>query len=450
MDGIPALQPGHIGQEELISWYRSVRGETERICARLKTDDYQLQSITETSPPKWHIAHVTWFFEAFVLPHFNPAYQPYHPRFSYLFNSYYETVGSMQPRPKRGMLSRPTVEEVYRYRAYVDEQMVALMAKPAAKLGEAQWQELVFRVTLGLNHEQQHQELLLMDIKHNLSVNPLRPAYREELQSSQGQTASLTWVERSGGVREIGYAGDSFAFDNETPRHEVLLQDHKLASRLVTNGEYLAFMADKGYQRPELWLADGWYLIQREGWRHPLYWETKSWETKNWETKSWELRGRELKDGDRAEDHWMQFTLGGLRELNHHEPVCHLSFYEADAYARWAGKRLPTEPELETMLMEQPQQGNFLDHDRLHPMPGKGQWYGDVWEWTASPYSPYPGFKPLAGSMGEYNGKFMCNQMVLRGGCCVTPPGHVRASYRNFFYPHDRWPFTGLRLAEDA
>ena len=421
MDGVSALQPGCVGREALATEYQNVRGETERLCKPLATDDFQLQSITETSPPKWHIAHVTWFFEAFVLPHFNSTYRPYHPRFSYLFNSYYETVGTMQPRPQRGMLSRPTVEEVYRYRAYVDEQMLALMAT----LDEAQWAELAFRVTLGLHHEQQHQELLLMDIKHNLSVNPLRPAYNEDLHSSQAQVAPLTWIERPGGVRDIGYAGDGFAFDNETPRHGVLLQEHNLAARLITNGEYLAFMADKGYERPEHWLADGWYLIQRQCWTHPLYWES-------------------------IDDEWWQFTLGGMRKLNPHEPVCHVSFYEADAYARWAGKRLPTEAELEIMLMEQPQQGNFMDHERLHPAPGDGQWYGDVWEWTASPYTPYPGFKPLAGSMGEYNGKFMCNQMVLRGGCCVTPPGHVRASYRNFYYPHDRWPVTGLRLAEDA
>jgi len=310
---------------------------------------------------------------------------------------------------------------VYRYRAYVDKHMLALIAT----LQEEQLDELVFRVILGLHHEQQHQELLLMDIKHNLSVNPLRPAYNADLLTSHVESVAMTWIERPGGMREIGYAGDGFAFDNETPRHSVLLQEHKLASRLITNEEYLAFMADKGYQRPEHWLSDGWYLIQRQGWLHPLYWENL--------------------DGE-----WWQYTLGGMRKLNPHEPVCHISFYEADAFARWAGKRLPTEAELEIMLMERPQQGNFLDHERLHPAPGTGQWYGDVWEWTASPYMPYPGFKALAGSMGEYNGKFMCNQMVLRGGCCVTPPGHVRASYRNFFYPHDRWPFTGLRLAEDV
>jgi ergothioneine biosynthesis protein EgtB len=411
----------YVTKSDLAGEYRHVRAESERICALLQPDDYQLQSIVQTSPPKWHIAHVSWFFEAFVLPDFVTGYRPFHPRFGYLFNSYYETVGSMQPRPARGMLSRPTVEEVYRYRAYVDEQMLALIES----VDDSRWPDLAFRVTLGLNHEQQHQELLFMDIKHNFSVNPLRPAYSEKLQESQHRSMPVEWLEREGGIVEIGHAGDGFAYDNETPRHQLLIQDHKLASRPVTNEEYLAFMADDGYTRSELWLSDGWSLINREGWRQPLYWQQR-------------------------DDQWQQFTLGGMRKLNPHEPVCHLSFYEADAYARWAGKRLPSEAELEQMLAQQPVSGNFTDHAVLHPQPGEGQWYGDVWEWTATPYGPYPGFKPLAGSMGEYNGKFMCNQMVLRGGCCVTPPGHMRASYRNFFYPNERWMVSGLRLAEDG
>ena len=410
-----------ITRSDLAAEYQRVRAETEHICALLETDDYQLQSVVETSPPKWHIAHVSWFFEAFVLPDYLNDYRPFHPSYSYLFNSYYETLGSMQPRPQRGMLSRPTVKDVYRYRAHVDEQMLELIQR----VNDSKWQEFVFKMMLGLNHEQQHQELLFMDIKHNFSVNPLRPAYSEALKSHRSEAVSVTWIERQGGIAEIGYAGAGFAYDNETPRHQVLLRDHKLASRPINNEEYLAFMADDGYRRPEFWLSDGWSLIKRQGWRQPLYWENL--------------------DGE-----WWQFTLGGMRKLNPHEPVCHISFYEADAFTRWAGKRLPTEAELELMLAEQPLEGNFSDHTVLHPLPGDGQWYGDVWEWTASAYSPYPGFKPLAGSMGEYNGKFMCNQMVLRGGCCVTPPGHMRASYRNFFYLHDRWPFTGLRLAEDT
>jgi ergothioneine biosynthesis protein EgtB len=410
-------------RDTLIAEFHRVRSFTETLCAPLAIDDYQIQSIVQTSPPKWHIAHVSWFFEAFVLPHFKPDYQPFDPRFDFIFNSYYYTHGSMHPRPNRGLLSRPTVEEVYRYRTHVDDSMRELMKT----LDDARWEELAFRVILGLNHEEQHQELLLMDVKHNFSVNPLKPVYRDDLAVPHGETRPTRWVERAGGIRQIGHAGEGFAYDNETPRHGVLLRDHRLADRFVTNGEYLEFVEDGGYENPGLWLSDGWASIQREGWRHPLYWE-------------------------RHEGDWMQFTLGGMRQLNPHEPVCHLSFYEADAYARWAGKRLPLEGELETLLAERSVAGNFIDSDLLHPAPADnaGQWYGDLWAWTASPYAAYPGFKPLAGSMGEYNGKFMSNQLVLKGGGCVTPAGHSRASYRNFFYPDERWAFTGLRLAEDA
>jgi ergothioneine biosynthesis protein EgtB len=420
---MPALnaQPQQGHREQLAEEYISVRALTERLCAPLQIDDYQLQSIVETSPPKWHIAHMSWFFEAFVLPHFYPGYQPFHPRFAYLFNSYYETVGAMQPRPQRGLLSRPTVDDIYRYRDHVDEHMLAMIDH----ISDARWPEFAFRVTLGLNHEQQHQELLLMDIKHNFWMNPLKPAYREDLIHTASQASQLRWLERGGGIAHIGFDADGFCFDNETPRHEVLLQAHRIADRTVTNGEYLAFIDDGGYDRPELWLADGWYLIKQQQWRQPLYWT-------------------------QIDGQWQQFTLGGLRTLDPNEPVCHVSFYEADAYARWSDSRLPTEAELESALAEQPVQGNLLDNGLLHPRAGSGQWFGDVWEWTSSAYAPYPGFRPLEGSMGEYNGKFMCNQMTLRGGCCVTPPNHVRASYRNFFYPRDRWPFTGIRLAKDA
>jgi ergothioneine biosynthesis protein EgtB len=312
---------------------------------------------------------------------------------------------------------------VYRYRAYVDERVRELLET----VSDARWRELAFYVILGLNHEEQHQELMLMDIKQNFSVNPLKPAYREDLQTPQGETRPMRWLERSGGIRSIGHDGDGFAYDNETPCHEVLLRDHCLADRFVTNGEYQAFIDDSGYSNPALWLSDGWTLLQREGWRYPLYWE-------------------------QHDNGWQQFTLGGMRELNPHEPVCHISLYEADAYARWVGKRLPLEGELENLLAEQPLRGNFADRELLHPAPAgeEGQWFGDLWAWTASPYSAYPGFKPLAGSVGEYNGKFMSSQMVLKGGCCVTPVGHTRASYRNFFYPDERWAFTGLRLAADA
>ncbi|MCU7811731.1 MAG: ergothioneine biosynthesis protein EgtB [Candidatus Thiodiazotropha sp. (ex Notomyrtea botanica)] len=409
--------------ERLLSRYEAVRAASELICEPLAIDDYQLQSIVETSPPKWHLAHVSWFFETFVLSHFRKDYRSYHPDFNYIFNSYYYTVGNMHPRPKRGMLSRPTVEEVYNYRRHVDEQMRTLMAS----VGSSQWEDLAFRVTLGLNHEQQHQELLLMDIKHNLSVNPLQPTYRSDLPESLTVATPISWEERVGGLYEIGHSGKGFSFDNETPSHQVLLQDHSLANRLVTNREYLEFIDDGGYQQPALWMADGWTLINQHDWQHPLYWRFD-------------------------ESLWREYTLGGMRDLHPDQPVSHVSFFEADAFARWAGKRLPSEAELELMLNEQQkEEGNFYKTGYLHPMAAlpKGQWFGDLWNWTSTSYASYPGFRPLKGAMGEYNGKFMSNQMVLKGGCCVTPSDHIRASYRNFYYPHDRWPFTGIRLAED-
>jgi ergothioneine biosynthesis protein EgtB len=415
------MQPAD-GREGIES-YSKIRAYTERICEPLETDDYQLQSILETSPPKWHIAHVTWFFETFLLLPYLPGYKPFHPRFAYLFNSYYETVGSMHPRPQRGMLSRPSVTSIYEYRTYVDEQMSALLSSLNGDYGE----EILFRLNLGLNHEQQHQELLFMDIKHNFFVNPLKPIYRQDLVQIRLDGRPLNWLAYEGGVYSIGADDRGFHFDNETPRHRVLLNDYWLADRLVTNGEYLEFMEDGGYSDPRLWLADGWSLIHQRNWRHPLYWIDE-------------------------EGGWQEFTLGGVRSLDLSQPLAHLSYYEADAYARWAGKRLPSEGELEWALAAQPVEGNFADNEFLHPKPATdaGQWYGDLWNWTASPYSAYPGFKPLDGSIGEYNGKFMANQMVLKGGSCATPGGHVRASYRNFFYPHDRWAFCGLRLAEDG
>jgi ergothioneine biosynthesis protein EgtB len=415
--------PAQKNDESLLGRYEEVRALSERICEPLAVDDFQLQSMMETSPPKWHLAHVSWFFETFLLAEFLPGYRPFHPQFAYLFNSYYYQVGSMHPRPRRGLLSRPTLEQVIDYRRHVDHWMRELLATADNRL----WPELVRRVGLGLNHEQQHQELLLMDIKHNFFINPLRPAYREDLPISIDPAPPLEWQRGDGGSNRIGAPEGGFAFDNERPRHQVLTGEHRLGTRLVTNGEYLAFMRDGGYQEPRLWLADGWALVNDRGWKHPLYWEYE-------------------------EGEWYEFTLGGSRPLNLHEPVCHISYYEADAYARWCGKRLPLEAEMELALSKQdPLSGRFLEGGVLHPRPAavEGQWYGDLWNWTASSYSPFPGFKPLAGAMGEYNGKFMSNQMVLKGGCCATPVDHIRASYRNFFYPLDRWPFTGLRLAED-
>ena len=412
-----------MSRETLQEEYRRIRRFSEQLCQPLAPDDYQIQSITETSPPKWHLAHITWFFETFVLGHFRPDYAPFDANFHYLFNSYYYTIGAMHPRPRRGLLSRPTLQQILEYRRHVDARVNDLIATADS----AEREVLDFRITLGLHHEQQHQELLLMDIKHNLSVIPFRPAYRSDLESPQGEAPPVNWHEQESGLHSIGHRGNGFAYDNETPRHSVLIREHRLADRLVTNAEYLEFIEDGGYQNPALWLADGWVRLQQDGWCHPLYWEP----------------------GDGA---WSQFTLGGTRRLNPHEPVCHISFYEADAYARWRGKRLPREEELELMLDTQPITGNFVESDLLHPAPAGdgGQWYGDLWTWTASPYTPYPGFKPLAGSMGEYNGKFMSSQMVLKGGCCATSASHIRPSYRNFFYPHERWMFSGLRLAEDA
>lgn len=420
---MPELMTVQDDEADWIDAYRKTRAYTERICSPLETDDYQLQSIVETSPPKWHIAHVSWFFETFLLTPFLPGYRPFHPRFGYLFNSYYETVGHMHPRSKRGMLSRPTVETVYTYRAYVDEHMLALLSS----LDSSNRDNILFRLRLGLNHEQQHQELLLMDIKHNFSVNSLAPKYRTDLKVHLRESRPVHWVGYEDGIRQIGAAAEGFHFDNEAPRHSVLLNAWRLADRLVTNSEYLEFVQDGGYNDPRLWLADGWHLIRQRDWRHPLYWSESG--------------------GERRE-----FTLGGIRPLDPHQPVSHVCFYEADAFARWAGKRLPTEAELECALATRPFQGNFADSDYLHPRSAtdQGQWYGDLWAWTSTPYSAYPGFKPLEGAMGEYNGKFMANQIVLKGGCCATPAGHTRASYRNFFYPHDRWVFSGLRLADDA
>ncbi len=405
--------------------YHEVRAASERLCDPLQTDDYILQSIVQTSPPKWHLAHVSWFFETFLLDEFLPGYNPFHPQYRYLFNSYYEQVGPYHPRPQRGMLSRPTVEEVYRYRAWVDEHIGQLIDN----IDDQSWPEVSRRLSIGLNHEQQHQELLLTDIKHNFWVNPLYPAYSKELPDEQAASGALQWHEYRSGLRYIGADGEGFSYDNEQPRHTVYIDAYRLGSRLVTNGEYLSFIEDGGYARPELWLSDGWATVKQEQWQAPLYWLKQ--------------------DGQ-----WWQFSLAGLRPLNEHEPVAHISYYEADAYARWAGNRLPTEQEWELAAAGEAVEGNLRDSGWLHPRAARGeemqQQFGDVWEWTASPYIPYPGYRAAAGPLGEYNGKFMCNQMVLRGGSCVTPADHIRASYRNFFYPHERWQFSGLRLAEDG
>lgn len=409
-------------RENLTLEFSQVRHFSEKLCKPLAIDDYQIQSIAQTSPPKWHIAHVTWFFETFVISRFDAEYKPFNSDFDYIFNSYYYTHGEMYSRSHRGLLSRPTVEDVIEYRHFVDQKMQTLIDSTSDK----NWDELRFLVTLGLHHEQQHQELLLMDVKHNFSVNPLKPSYRRDLEISEAKARPVNWMDHDGGICKIGYDGDNFCFDNETPRHNVLLNPYRIADRFITNAEYMEFINDGGYANPAHWLSDGWTIIHTQAWQHPLYWMKK-------------------------ENTWYQFTLGGERGLNPHEPVCHISYYEADAYARWAGKRLPLEAELELILAKESFTGTFIENDFLHPTPAhqQGQWFGDLWAWTASPYIAYPGFKPLEGSMGEYNGKFMSNQMVLKGGSCITSSSHTRASYRNFFYPEERWAFTGLRLAED-
>ncbi|MBD1875318.1 ergothioneine biosynthesis protein EgtB [Nodosilinea sp. FACHB-131] len=408
---------------DLVAQYWAVRRLSETLCEPLEIEDYGVQSIADVSPPKWHLAHTSWFFETFLLRPHLAGYREFHPGYGYLFNSYYEAIGDRHPRPQRGLLSRPTVKEVYEYRAHVDAAMERLLCSRADHPAVAEL------TTLGLHHEQQHQELLLTDLKYNLAINPLRPTYRSDVALGQADSSPpLAFVDFPGGLYDLGHQVSGFAFDNESPAHRVYLQDFALANRLVTNGEYLEFIADKGYQTAAHWLAEGWAMVQSEGWQAPLYWEQR--------------------DGE-----WWVFTLGGMQPVNPAAPVCHLSYFEADAFAQWRGDRLPTEAEWEVAAAQMPVQGNLLAANHLHPQPASAshnlqQLYGDVWEWTQSAYLPYPGFRPAPGAVGEYNGKFMCNQMVLRGGSCVTPPGHIRPSYRNFFPPSARWQFSGLRLAK--
>jgi ergothioneine biosynthesis protein EgtB len=371
------------------------------------------------------LAHTSWFFETFVLQRAVLGYRPFHQSYSYLFNSYYHAAGERHPQGQRGLLSRPTVEEVFEYRRHVDHGMLRLLEGGSDKV----LSEIRFAVELGLNHEEQHQELLLTDIKHVLGSNALDPVYRAQLPSRPATAAKLSWIAFDGGLVEIGHRGDSFAFDNELPRHRVYLEAFELANRPATCGEYQEFIEDGGYRRPELWLSDGWDTCQREGWQAPLYWK-------------------------QTEDGWTLITLSGRRRVDPLEPVCHVSYYEADAFARWAGARLAREEEWELAVQAQMIHGNFAESGRFHPAPAAAsitgqpqQMFGDVWEWTSSPYLPYPGYAPFTGAFGEYNGKFMSNRMVLRGGSCATPAHHIRATYRNFFPPNARWQFSGIRLA---
>ena len=412
----------------LAAAYSSVRGTTETLASPLSAEDQTVQSMPDVSPTKWHRGHTSWFFETFLLLPELHGYTPSHPLYGFIFNSYYEAAGARHPRAERGLLSRPGVAEVAAYRRHVDEAMAALLDRP---LGDA----TLDLVELGIHHEQQHQELLLMDIKHVLSKNPLLPAYRAQevgpapARRPQGDAAveaKVEWIEHPGGTVEVGHGGAGFAFDNESPRHSALLVPFALATRPVTCGEWTEFVDDGGYVRPDLWLSEGWASVCQHGWRAPLYWD--------------------LSGGSAA-----VFTLEGPRPVDPAEPVVHVSYYEADAFARWAGARLPTEVEWERVASsEAPPHGPERPAFRLHPpAAGRGGFFGTVWQWTSSSYSPYPGFRPAAGAVGEYNGKFMVNQQVLRGSACITPPGHARVTYRNFFPAGSRWAFSGLRLARD-
>jgi len=413
-------------REDVLRHYHSVRGVTELLCAPLTPEDACMQTMPDVSPPKWHLAHVSWFFETFVLKAFQTAYVEFDSHFATLFNSYYEGAGAMHPRAQRGFLSRPLLKDVYRYRRHVDGHMTRLIETAP----QARWEEIAARTTLGLHHEQQHQELLLTDIKHIFASQPLKPVYKAagERAAATSSAPPFTWQEFAGGIHEIGYSDEGFSYDNETPRHRVFLEDFRLGSRPVTNGEYLEFMEAGGYRQAQWWLSEAWGLVRSRDWQAPLYWE-------------------------QSDGRWWYMTLSGMQAVDEHAPVCHVSYYEADAFARWAGRRLPSEAEWEVAARDCAVTGNLQDGGHFQPIPARGdgllQIYGDVWEWTQSPYVAYPGFRPLAGTLGEYNGKFMCSQMVLRGGSCATPADHIRASYRNFFYPADRWQFTGIRLADD-
>ena len=409
----------------LADQYASVRAASEALVAPLDAEDCALQSMPDASPAKWHLAHTSWYFETFALEQGVPGYRPLDPRYRSLFNSYYQGVGPQYTRAQRGMLTRPTLREVFAYRRHVDRHLQELLDKEADLEPE-----LRALIELGLHHEQQHQELMLTDIKHLFSLNPCAPIYRERAESPAQEIEALAWHAVPEGECEIGWAGPGFAFDNEGPRHRVFIESFLLASRPVSNGEYRLFVEAGGYAEPEHWMADGFAAVREKGWRAPLYWEGEA-------------------------GNWRAHSLAGLQALADDEPVCHLSWYEADAYARWAGARLPSEAEWERVASTQPISGNFAESGRFHPAPmprgtdAMTGLFGDVWEWTGSSYSPYPRYRPPTGAVGEYNGKFMSNQFTLRGGSCATRRSHIRASYRNFFYPAARWQFSGVRLARD-
>ncbi len=411
--------PAPLAPSGAATLFASVRARTEALAAPLNAEDMVLQSMEDASPAKWHLAHTTWFFEEFILKPRVPGYTSPDDRFAFLFNSYYVQAGPRHARDKRGLISRPDVAAVMAYRAHVDESLADLLAAPRDDADE-----IAGLVELGCHHEMQHQELLVTDLLHALSFNPLLPAYRDPEPMPTTSEVPLTFTAHAGGLTEIGHSGTGFAYDCEGPRHKTYLAPHRMADRPVTNRDWIAFMEDGGYATPTLWLMDGWAERQRQDWETPLYW--------------W-----------RQDDQWWTFTLRGAQPVNLDAPVTHVSYYEADAFARWADARLPTEAEWEAAFRDTPLTGNFLDNGPLRPLPCGGPW-GDVWEWTQSPFTPYPGFRPPDGAIGEYNGKFMVNQFVLRGGSCATPTAQMRPTYRTFFYPHQRWQMLGLRLAKDA
>ncbi|MDA8043757.1 MAG: ergothioneine biosynthesis protein EgtB [Actinomycetota bacterium] len=408
----------------LLERYGDIRSLTERLAEPLSAEDQTVQSMPDVSPTKWHRAHTSWFFETFILRPFGAGYEEFHPDFAFLFNSYYEAAGPRYARSQRGCVSRPGCAEVREYRRHVDHHMEQVIS-------DGPDERVAPLVELGLNHEQQHQELLVMDIKHVLSMSPVDPVYRPSRSSRStpnpaAAVPAADWVEHDGGLVEVGHDGCGFAYDNEGPAHAVHLAPFALADRLVTCGDWMEFVDAGGYRRPQLWLSDGWAAVQTQGWEAPLYWS-------------------------RVDGGWTVYTLGGRRLVDPDEPVCHVSYYEADAFAAWAGARLPTEFEWEAVAAGQPVSGQLSSLDGVHPRPQhQASFYGEAWAWTSSAYQPYPGFAPVAGAVGEYNGKFMVNQQVLRGGCCATPDGHIRPTYRNFFPASARWPFAGVRLAKNV
>lgn len=411
-------------RSNLIDRYKSVRSFTEALTEPLETEDFVIQAAEHTSPAKWHLAHTSWFFETFLLKKAYSGYQSLHPQYSYLFNSYYLQTGVPHCRARRGNLSRPTVKEVFKYRKYVDEHVLNLLDKNSKE----ELEQRASIVEIGLNHEQQHQELLLADLKFMFAQNPLNPVYVETHRPRVNSVSELNWTSFDEGVYKIGHVGKGFGYDNEFPLHKTYIHDFELANRPVTNGEYIAFIEDGGYEEPKWWLDEGYATVKEKRWEAPLYWAQK-------------------------DNEWHQFTLSGLEKVDLNEPVCHVSYFEADAYARWADCRLPTEQEWEVAAGGLPVKGNFVEDGYNHPIALETageelqQMFGNVWEWTCSSYAPYPGYKPLPGALGEYNGKFMCNQYVLRGGSCATPETHIRKAYRNFFHPCERWQFMGIRLA---